>query len=167
MIMQSNYTPSVWWYAPPGKVPLHLLRKTWWGAFFKVRTVRFCHSAARVDAGCRPGGMCVHSRANVISLHCVERHALCLKTGSCIKPQCLAHNAPQYEKFLFSGRATNLLTDMDFGSLFSCKLSCLRFWNIQAWLVSSFHYVPILVKAYLISLLNDWFEQQKLFFCLF
>lgn len=61
----------------------------------------------------------MHSRANVVPLHCGERLALRLETGSCIKRQCLPHNASQYEQLLFSSRATNLLTDICFGFLFS------------------------------------------------
>ena len=61
--------------------------------------------------------------------------AFCLKTGSCRKPQCLPHNAPQSVECLFSGPATQL-TEMHFDSLFSCNSHIA---NSETFMLGSYH----------------------------
>lgn len=149
--VQGNYSPAVHGIHSPSPIPLHFLHKTWWGAFFLSK------SGYILPLGCS-GGCWQWAQTNVCAfkgeggpLHCAERLALCLTIGSCIKPQCPPHNAPQYEKFLFRGRATNLLPEMHFGSAF---LEALTSHSLKhPSLVSViFPWWLHLVKGYLISL---------------
>lgn len=65
-----------------------------------MRTVTFCHSVVWVDTG-GPRGMCVYPGVCMASLH-VWRGSFVPVGWELHKAQCLHHNAPQYEEFLFS-----------------------------------------------------------------